>query len=70
MEVQRKDTTAGEGEGVGYVPRYWTKRFIGECPVCGSDQGYVRRFRGAQPTGEPNVVYLGSQETYDGCDVF
>ncbi len=49
--------------------KYWYKFYVGECPVCGRDQGYKIRVNGEKPKSiEERYVQLGYQETYDYCE--
>lgn len=48
--------------------RYWYRRHVGECPVCGRDQSYRERVYGPKPK-HPTllVVQLTDFQSYDGC---
>lgn len=48
---------------------FWYKIHVGECPVCGSQQGYRERQYTPKPENiEDRYVYLSDTVTYDGCD--
>lgn len=47
---------------------HWYRMYIGECPVCGTDQSYRERVYGARPEKrEDRTVYLSQTNTYDYC---
>ena len=49
-------------------PKYWYRKYIGNCPVCGSDKSYKMRQYGQKPESWiERVVYLSDQECYDQC---
>lgn len=48
--------------------QHWYRIHLGECPVCGSDQGYRERVYGPPPKNrEDRYVYLPDTQTYDYC---
>ena len=48
--------------------KYWIRRYIGECPVCGRDQSWSERVYGRKPQDwRKRIVYLNDIQTYDGC---
>ncbi len=50
--------------------QYWYRRFIGECPVCGSNKSYRERVYGTRPESiNDRTIYLPDTFTYDYCDV-
>jgi hypothetical protein len=50
------------------LPEHWYKIYVGECPVCGRDQGSRERVYGKPPTHRKDrYVYLPDSQTYDGC---
>jgi len=50
--------------------QYWYRRFIGECPVCGSNKSYRERVYGTRPENiNDRTTYLPDAATYDYCDV-
>lgn len=48
--------------------QHWYRIFVGECPVCGSEQSYRERVYGKRPINpKRRYVYLSDFQTYDGC---
>jgi len=48
--------------------KYWYKQYVGECPVCGRNQGYKIRVNGKKPKNLKKVyIQLSHLETYDHC---
>lgn len=48
--------------------KHWYKFFIGECPVCGSEQSYKVRQYSEKPVDiKDRYIYLDNFETYDHC---
>ncbi len=48
--------------------KYWYRIHIGECPVCGRNQGWRERVYGKRPKDtEKRYVQLSQNETYDHC---
>jgi len=48
--------------------RYWMRRYVGECPVCGADQSYSVRVEGDKPESPSDrIEMLSTEECYDQC---
>lgn len=46
----------------------WYRIHVGECPVCGSDQGFRVRVYGKKPEDpKDRYVQLPHSQTYDQC---
>jgi hypothetical protein len=49
--------------------KHWYRIYVGECPVCGRDQGYRERVYGRKPkSAKCRIVYLPDSQTYDHCE--
>lgn len=49
--------------------KYWYKKYIGECPICGRDKSYKERMYSEKPiVPQDRVTYLSLIETYDNCE--
>lgn len=47
---------------------HWYMIYVGECPVCGRDQGYRERVYGKKPKDQRKCYkQLSTSETYDHC---
>lgn len=59
----------GRRKSMAEKQKYWYKRYIGACPVCGKDKSYkVRQYLSDKPDHpDDRVFYLSDQECYDHC---
>lgn len=54
--------------GMSNKKPHWYRIHIGECPVCGSNQGFREYVEGPKPENEEErYVYLPQTQTYDHC---
>ena len=48
--------------------KYWYRQYMGECPMCGRNQGWKERVYGEKPKDFTKIyIQLSESECYDHC---
>lgn len=48
--------------------KYWYKQYVGECPVCGRNQGWKEKVIGEKPNDFRKIyIQLSNSECFDHC---